>query len=262
MIAREPEVKMPIDLAGLAGAAGRAVLDFFYPPVCIACSAPVAEPHGLCTACWRELVPITAPMCPVLGLPLPADMGTGALSAEAIADPPVFARARAAFVYSPMSARIVVRLKYGDNPELAVFCAAAMARAGAEFWPDNPVLVPVPLHPFRQVQRHYNQSAELARRLGRHLGLDFAPELARRKRNTRQQVGLDPDQRRRNVAGAFAADRQAVSRWTGRRLVIVDDVITTGATVSALTRALKRAGFDDIDVISFARVVSGAEWSI
>ncbi|MBU1174219.1 MAG: ComF family protein [Alphaproteobacteria bacterium] len=240
-------------------AAGRALLDFLYPPVCIACSAPVAEPDGLCTSCWQALVPITAPMCPVLGLPFASDMGKGAVSAEALADPPVYARARAAFAYSQMSARIVSRFKYGDHPELARFAAAAMRRAGAEFWPGNPVLVPVPLHRFRQWRRHYNQSAELARHLAHSLGLDFAPDLARRKRHTRQQVGLNAEQRRRNVAGAFAVDAGAAGRWAGRPLVLVDDVLTTGATVSALARALRRAGFDHIDVISFARVVPGLE---
>ena len=262
MIASAPEVKTPNAVSALAGRAGHALLDWLYPPVCLSCAAPVAEPHGLCTACWQALVPITAPMCPVLGLPFAADMGEGTVSAEALADPPVYGRARAAFIYSPMSARLVARLKYNDRPELAAFAAAAMAGAGREYWPDHPVLVPVPLHRFRQWRRGYNQSAELARQLARNLDLDFAPDLAHRKRHTRQQVGLNPDQRRRNVAGAFAVDPNSAGRWAGRRLVIVDDVVTTGATVSALTRALKRAGFDQIDVISFARVVPGAELPI
>jgi ComF family protein len=262
MIAPDAEVKTHDGLVALAALAGRAVLDALYPPVCLACSAPVAEPNGLCVACWQALVPITAPMCPVLGLPFAADMGPGTVSAEAIAEPPVFGRARAAFAYSRLSARIVSRFKYGDHPELAVFAAAAMAAAGGEFWPDAPVLVPVPLHRFRQWRRGYNQSAELARRLGHLLGLDFAPDLVHRKRHTRQQVGLNADQRRRNVAGAFSVDAGAVGRWAGRPLVLVDDVMTTGATVSALTRALRRSGFDKIDVICFARVVPGLELPI
>ncbi len=262
MIASGPEVKTPASAAGFAGAVGRAVFDFLYPPVCLSCSAPIAEPNGLCASCWTALVPITAPMCPVLGLPFETDLGPDALSAAALADPPVFARARAAFVYSPLSARIVARFKYGDHPELARFIARAMVRAGAEFWPDDPVLVPVPLHRFRHWHRRYNQSAELARCLGRQLDLDFSPNLARRKRSTRQQVGLNPDQRKRNVSGAFGVDADQAARWAGRRLVLVDDVLTTGATVSALATALKRAGFDHIDVISFARVVPGAQLPI
>lgn len=237
----------------------RAALDVFYPPVCIACSAPVAEPDGLCVSCWQALVPISAPICPVLGLPFAVDMGPDAVSAEALANPPVFARARAAFAYSSMSARIVSRFKYGDHPELAGFAAAAMARAGADFWPDRPVLIPVPLHRFRQWRRGYNQSAELARRLARLVDLEFVPDLVRRRRHTRQQVGLSKEQRQRNVSGAFAVDPVAAGRWAGRRLVLVDDVLTTGATVSALARTLRRAGFDHIDVISFARVVPGME---
>ena len=253
------KVKTPAAIVAPARRAVRAVLDMLYPPVCIACSAPVAEPDGLCTACWQALIPISAPMCPVLGLPFAADMGPEAVSAEALADPPVFQRARASFAYSPMSARIVSRFKYGDHPELAGFMAAAMERAGAEFWPDDPILVPVPLHRFRQWRRRYNQSAELARRLAGARGLTFVPDLVRRKRHTRQQVGLNAEQRKRNVAGAFGVDALAAGRWAGRRVVLVDDVLTTGATVSALARALKRAGFDQIDVISFARVVPGLE---
>lgn len=262
MSAMPAEVKTPSGLVGLATSAGRAMLDFLYPPVCVTCSAPLAEPQALCTACWQALVPITAPMCPVLGLPFAADMGEGALSAAAIAEPPVFDRARAAFVYSDMSARIVSRFKYGDRPELAAFAARAMAGAGRDFWSDDPVLVPVPLHRLRQWRRGYNQSAELARHLVRLLDLDFAPDLGRRLRHTRQQVGLSASERRRNVEGAFGLDANGAARWAGRRLVLVDDVVTTGATVSALARVLKRAGFDHIDVISFARVVPGAEGTI
>ena len=262
MIVSRAEVKTQFDPAALAARAGRAVLDMLYPPVCLACSAPVAEPHGLCTTCWRALVPITEPLCPVLGLPFATDLGPNALSAEALAHPPVFDRARAAFAYSDMSARLVSRFKYGDHPELARFCAGAMARAGALFWADDPVLVPVPLHRFRQWHRRYNQSAELARTLARRLGLAFAPDLVMRTRHTRQQVGLSGAERQSNVAGAFAVRPAGVARHAGRRLVLVDDVLTTGATVSALARTLKRAGFEQIDVIAFARVVPGAELTI
>ena len=256
------KVKIPDGLTLPFGRAARAALDLVYPPVCLACSKAVAEPDGLCVECWQALIPISAPMCPVLGLPFAADMGQEAVSAEALADPPVFDRARAAFAYSPMSARIVSRFKYGDHPELSGFMAAAMERAGAEFWPDSPILVPVPLHRFRQWRRRYNQSAELARRLAGARGLSFVPDLARRRRHTRQQVGLNAEQRKRNVAGAFAVDASVAGRWAGRRVVLVDDVLTTGATVSALARTLRRAGFDQIDVISFARVVPGLELPI
>ena len=127
------------------------------------------------------------------------------LSAEAIAEPPPFERARAAVIYNEGARMLVSRLKYGDRPELARFCARLMAGAGHELWADNPVLVPVPLHGSRQRERRYNQSTELALALSRLTGLDCDPLLARRIKRTRQQVGLTGDGRARNVAGAFAA---------------------------------------------------------
>lgn len=233
------------------------VIDQLYPPVCLACDAAVTVPDGLCPQCFSRLRPITAPLCPRLGIPFSVFLGDDALSPEAIANPPPFDRARAAFAYSEVTGRIVSRLKYGDRPELAGFCARAMASAGHEFWAGGPVLVPVPLHPLRQLHRRYNQSGELARALGRRLGLSVDSGLARRKKRTRQQVGLSGDARQRNVEGAFAAHPETLSRLKGRRVVIVDDVYTTGSTVSALTRVLRRAGAANIDVITFARVVIG-----
>jgi ComF family protein len=117
--------------------------------------------------------------------------------------------------------------------------------------------VPVPLHRARQLRRRYNQSAELARALARLVGASLDTGLVRRARHTRQQVGLAADARQRNVAGAFVAHPDAAARAGTRRVVIVDDVITTGATVGAVTKALKKAGVDKVDVISFARVVVG-----
>lgn len=242
--------------------AGRRVLDQLFPPSCMVCGAAVSEPDGLCVGCWRQLVPISAPFCPVLGLPFVVDPGPGALSAQALAEPPPYGRARSAFVYSEMSGKLVSQLKYGDRPELARFAARAMLGAGKELLADNPVLVPVPLHGSRQWQRRYNQSSELARTMARLSGLDYSPLLVRRTQRTPPQVGLNTAQRRRNVAGAFGVDPAQAGQWAGRRIILIDDVITTGATIGALALGLKKAGFGQIDVISFARVVFGAELPI
>ena len=239
--------------------AGRIVLDLLYPPVCLGCEAALADPDALCATCFRQLRPITPPFCPVLGIPFEADLGAGMRSAEAMADPPPFARARAAVLYNGMARRIVGQLKYGDRPELARFCARLMAAAGSEILGEDAVLVPVPLHRRRRLGRRYNQSAELARAVGALTGVAVAPGLLRRTRPTRQQVGLTAQARQRNVAGAFAVDAGAMNRLRGRRVVLVDDVVTTGATVKAATRALKRAGVARVDVLSFARVVIGAD---
>jgi ComF family protein len=238
---------------------GRTLLDTLYPPLCLNCEAAVAEADTLCATCFRKLRPITAPLCPRLGLPFQVSLGPDAVSAEAIADPPPFDRARSAVIYNEVARALVARMKYGDRPELARFCGRLMAGAGAELWRDTPILLPVPLHPLRQLHRRYNQSAELARTIGRLTGLKVDPMLVRRVKATRQQVGLSADARVRNVAGAFAAHPEVLARTRGRPVVIVDDVITTGSTVKAMTRALGKAGIERIDVISFARVVPGHE---
>nr|WP_314257183.1 ComF family protein [uncultured Devosia sp.] len=245
-----------------ARVAGRMLLDLAYPPVCLNCEAPTVTPNGLCAQCFAQLRPITAPLCPVMGLPFEISLGPDALSAEALADPPPFGRARAAVIYNEVARTLVSRLKYGDRPELAQFCGRLMAGAGHELWTGDPILVPVPLHPARQRERRYNQSAELAQAVGRLTGLKVDPLLVRRIRKTRQQVGLSGDGRQRNVAGAFAVHPDMLSRSKGRRIVVVDDVYTTGATVKAVTRVLRKAGAEVVDVITFARVVIGADLPI
>ena len=241
---------------------GGALLDLAYPPVCLSCNAPVATPDTLCPKCFAALRPITAPLCPRLGIPFAASLGPDAVSAEAVADPPPFGRARAAVVYNDVARSLVGRLKYGDRPELARFCGRLMAGAGHELWAGAPILVPVPLHPRRQLQRRYNQSAELAQVLGKLTGLVVETGLVRRTRLTRQQVGLSGDGRQRNVAGAFAVHPEMLARAGGRRVVLVDDVYTTGATTKAVARTFIRGGAEAVDVITFARVVIGDDLPI
>lgn len=234
---------------------GQGLLDQLYPPCCLVCEAPLAGGQALCARCFAQLRPITPPYCPVLGLPFAAAIGPGAVSAQALADPPPFRRARSAVRYTEMAAALVGALKYGDRPELAGFCARLMLPAGRDFWEERPLLVPVPLHRSRQFRRRYNQSTELARALAALTGLAVDPLLASRRRPTRQQVGLSAEQRARNVANAFIAHPDALGRAAGRPVLLIDDVYTTGSTLMAVTRALHRAGIDHIDVLSFARVV-------
>lgn len=238
---------------------GAGLLDLLYPPVCLSCDAPVASADALCSACFRSLRPITTPLCPVLGLPFEASLGPDARSAEAIANPPPFERSRSAVVYNDVARALVGKLKYGDRPELARFCARLMAQGGHELLGSDAVLVPVPLHRVRLFSRRYNQSTELARALGGLTGLPVDPALVTRRKNTPHQVGLSGDARRRNVAGAFAAHPDLLRRLAGRRVVLVDDVITTGATVKSVTHALIKGGAERVDVLSFARVVTGTD---
>jgi ComF family protein len=184
-------------------------------------------------------------------------MGEGFLSAEAIADPPPFERARAAVAYSGVARQMVQGLKYQDRADLAPWMARWMMRAGAELVAEAEVVVPVPLHWRRFFKRKFNQSAELGRSVSRLAGLPFSPTAVRRVKITRQQVGLERREREENVRAAFRVPPESEIEIAGRRVLLVDDVFTTGATVRAVAKALKRGGAGAVDVLTFARVLPG-----
>lgn len=231
---------------------------FLFPPVCLGCRNLVTAPGTLCADCWPQLRFLEQPWCAVMGTPFGYEMGEGFLSAEAIAYPPPFARARAAVVYDGVARRMVQGLKFSDRTDLAPWMARWMLRAGSELVEeDGALVVPVPLHWRRFFSRRFNQSAELARAFARLAGLDYHPTMLVRRRLTQQQVGLGAREREANVRGAFAVPERAALTLRKRRAILIDDVYTTGATVAAATRALKRAGARQVDVLTFARVLPG-----
>lgn len=233
--------------------------DLALPPQCLACGVPVSGHGALCPSCWSRLTLIEKPYCARLGIPFAYDLGPDALSAEAIADPPPFDRCRAVAVYDDVARQLVHGLKYRDRLDLARWMAAWMRRAGGELVAQADVIVPVPLHRWRLWRRRYNQSALLAETVARAAGKPLVPQVLRRVRATVQQVGLTAGERDRNVRGAFRVAALDQARVAGRRVLLVDDVYTTGATVKACTRALLRAGAADVDVLVFARVVPGSD---
>jgi ComF family protein len=228
-----------------------------FPPACAGCRRQVSQPGTLCGACWPKLKLLERPWCEVMGTPFSHDMGDGFLSADAIANPPPFRRARAAVSYSGVARQMVQGLKYSDRTDLAPWMARWMLRAGSELLPDTDVVVPVPLHWRRFFSRRFNQSAELARAVAALSGKAFEPSAVQRVKVTRQQVGLGQREREDNVRGAFRVPVEAEIRVSGRNVLLVDDVYTTGATVSAVTKALKKAGAGQVDVLTFARVIPG-----
>jgi ComF family protein len=228
------------------------------PPQCLACEAPIATHGSLCAACWSKLRLIEAPYCAGLGTPFSYDIGVGALSAEAIADPPPFDRCRAVAAFDDVARKLVHGLKYRDRLELASWMAGWMHRAGRELIASADLIVAVPLHTRRLWWRRYNQSVLLARTIAESSAKPLLTRTLRRIRATAQQVGLTPDQRDRNVRGAFQVPVSEKSAVAGRRVLLVDDVYTTGATLNASTRALLRAGAVGVDVLVFARVVRGS----
>lgn len=177
---------------------------------------------------------------------------------EAIANPPAYDRARAAVRYDDISRALVHSLKYGDRLDLAPTMGQWMARAGRELLSDAEALVPVPLHWRRQWARRFNQSATLAGVISGLTGVPVVHGGLKRLRATPQQVGKSKTERADNVQGAFRVAMEHESDIAGRRLVLIDDVLTSGATVDACARALSRAGAGHVDVLVFARVVAAA----
>jgi ComF family protein len=174
---------------------------------------------------------------------------------EAIANPPAYQRARAAVRYDDVAKVLVHALKYQDRTDLAPAMGRWMARAGTELLDGADVLIPVPLHWRRGWSRRYNQSGALARVIAKQTAVQVAPDTLRRIRPTQQQVGLSRTDRARNVQGAFKVAADQIANVQGRRIVLIDDVLTSGATTDACARALLRAKAAQVDVLVFARVV-------
>ncbi|MGH6763911.1 MAG: ComF family protein [Phyllobacterium sp.] len=247
-------------MEGMRSLARSAVKEMFrlcFPPSCMGCGKHVADAGTVCGACWSGLRFIERPYCAVLGVPFNHDLGDSILSAEAIADPPPYRRARAVAVHDGVPKRMAHGLKYSDRTDLAPWMAGWMARAGQELIGECDLIVPVPLHPRRLWMRRFNQSAELARAISNRTGKPFEPEALRRIKRTQQQVGLGAQERARNVRGAFRVPEREEIKVRGRSVLLVDDVYTTGATVKAATRALLKGGAGAVDVLTFSRVLPG-----
>jgi ComF family protein len=248
-------------IAGIIRAALRPLLDVALPPLCPSCREPVRDAGALCPACWSKLNFITRPYCERLGIPFAYDPGPGILSMQAIADPPAYGRARAAVRFDDVARDLVHALKYGDRLDLAPTLAGWMASAGRELVAEADALVPVPLHWRRLWARRFNQSAALALNVSAVTGVPVSLAL-KRARPTPQQVGLSRAERAHNVQGAFRVAPAARGEVAGRRLVLIDDVLTSGATLDACARALLRAGARQVDVLVFARVVDAVRTPI
>ncbi len=230
------------------------LVDTVLPAQCVSCFQLTGEPGRLCVDCWNELSFIDHPLCDCMGTPFAFDPGQGILSARALAQPPPWHRTRAAVEFNNMSRKLIHALKYHDRHEVADLLSQTMSRAGKQLLADADLIIPVPLYPLRLWQRRFNQSAALAKNIAENAGIAYHPELLKRRRATRQQVGLKGVARRDNVKGAFAVDDNHADKLYGAKVVLVDDVITTGATVAACSQVLVTAGCSQIDVLAFALV--------
>lgn len=233
----------------------KGALDFLLPPLCFGCAKEVEVQGGLCPTCWSGLNFITHPLCISCGFPFSHDMPKGVLCASCHQKEPRFEGARAAIAYNNDSRPLVLSFKHGGRTEGLKTMAKWLAGAAAEFMGDVDIIVPVPLHGARLFSRKFNQSALLAGALSDISGVPTDPFILKRVKNTRTQGGLTRVQREKNVRAAFKVDPKHSAFVTGKTVILIDDVFTTGATVDNCTLALQKAGAKEVYVLTLARVV-------
>ena len=231
-----------------------ALVNTLYPPRCLACTAATDQPHGLCPACWRDTHFISGTRCGKCGVPLVGDAGAEDVCESCQRHPPAWDRGAAAVLYAGAGRKVVLALKHGDRLDMVRPLATWMAAAGSELLAEADVVAPVPLHWRRLLQRRYNQSAELARRLGRISGRHCVPDLLVRRRATVPQEAMTRTARAANQAGAFAVAPRHGAAVAGKAVLLIDDVLTSGATLSACADCLRAAGAARVDVLALARV--------
>ena len=234
---------------------GRRALDMVLPPVCALTGEPVARTQTLSAAGWSRLSFVEDPVCARCGVPFAYEQGAGAVCAGCAAEPPAFDAARAAVLYDDAAHDLIVAFKHRDRTDLAPLLAGWLARAGAGWFSANAVLAPVPLHPSRLFKRRYNQSALLANLVAKAQGLTVDVAALVRVKPTKSQQGLSAEGRRRNLQGAIAPNPERPRALEGRDAIIVDDVHTTGATLSAAARAARAAGAARVYGLVLARAV-------
>jgi ComF family protein len=243
-------------------ALARGMLDLVFPPQTLDEPGRPAQSGGFSAAHWSRIAFLDGPVCDGCGLPFEFDQGPGVRCAACDAKPRVFSRARAACLYDEASREAILQFKHADRTDLAPLFARWLTRAAHELIAEAQVVAPVPLHASRLIRRRYNQAAEIARPLARTAGLAYLPDTLRRVRDTQGQGGRSASGRRRNVAAAFAVPAARARAVAGKRVLLIDDVMTTGATLEACSRALLAAGAARVDVAVVARVQPAASLHI
>lgn len=223
------------------------------------CGDLTESDFGLCGPCWRDTPFIGGTVCECCGTPLPgAKDGFRIECDDCLKSPRPWQDGRAALLYDGKARALILALKHGDRPELARPAARWMAQAGRELFRPEMLIAPVPLHWSRLMKRRYNQSALLARHLARDTGLDWCPDLLQRTRRTPVLDGKTADERANILSDAISAHPKRVNRLQGRDVLLVDDVMTSGATLTACARVCLAAGANHIFVLALARVAKDA----
>ena len=232
--------------------AARRLVDFTLPPLCFNCDTPVTQEQTLCAECWKAIHFVAAPYCERCGAPFDLPVERGTLCGACLEQEPAFASARSALIYDDNSRSIILKLKHADRLDPVPALANWMVRAGADVWEQADVIVPVPLHRWRLLKRRYNQSALLAQAIGKQIGKPVIVDALIRSKPTPTQGHRNRKQRHQNVAGAFNVKREADVR--GKRIVLIDDVLTSGATVGECSKTFIKAGAIAVYVVTLSRV--------
>lgn len=234
---------------------GAWVVNGLFPPRCSACGEVTDAAHGFCSTCFDAIDFIGAPQCECCGLPFESDLGVDALCAACMQEPPPYAAARAAFHYNDASRELITRFKYSDSTQKLPAYVALLRRAAGATIHDCQIMIPVPLHRKRLIKRRYNQAALLAYGLGKSCQVSVLPDGLLRVRHTTPQAGLARNARLENVKGAFRVNHTHAAYLMNTSVVLIDDVMTTGATIHACSKALMSAGVKQVVVLTLARSV-------
>jgi ComF family protein len=249
---------LPGQQIGRARALLQTALHALYPPQCATCDAPVDADGALCPSCWRATPFISGACCDTCGLPLPGDPAPGLQCDECLTVARPWEQGRAALLYDEQSRKLLLGLKYHDRMDIAPMAAHWMVQAASPLLRPDLLVAPVPLAWVRLVRRRYNQAALLSRALARRTGLDHCPDLLTRMRHTGTQDGRTRAGRFTNVEGAFRVPPRRQAMIAGRHILLVDDVMTAGATLAACTEACLGAGAVSVRVVVLARVARAA----
>lgn len=258
MVEQQVELKRENGLAARTSnalrTAARAISDVVIPPVCVSCHTPLSSHDCLCAPCWGAIDFIRAPLCDRLGIPLPFDTGGAMISAAASANPPNYDRARAVAAYSGTIQKLIHGFKYSDRHDGRRLFGRWLVTAGSILIEEADVIVPVPLNRWRLLHRRFNQAAILANEVARRTSKPVAALALERVKATTSQVGLTTAERQKNVAAAFRVPSSQRDQILDRRVLLIDDVLTTGATCNSAARTLKSAGASSVDVLALAIV--------
>ncbi|WP_136636127.1 ComF family protein [Pseudooceanicola onchidii] len=231
-------------------------LRLIYPPTCLTCDALVSVDHGLCGACWRDTPFVGAPVCQTCGAPLLADHAEeGELCDDCLRLPRPWQAGRTALIYRGTGRKLVLGLKHGDRLDIAGPAAVWMAGAARDIVQPGMLVAPIPLHWRRRIKRRYNQSVLLGRGVARHLGLAFCPDLLLRPAKTPVLDGMTVQDRFDTMAMALTLNTARAGRMRDRPVMLIDDVMTSGATLSAATGVLLQGGAQTVSVLTLARAV-------